>query len=293
MFHKLLSNNFFFIVSFSICVATIAYFSLSKYINKAIEKSAESRREILRLLDLMFVETNETKINQLLLLMSCGLGIVVFFVLWPHFWIGLAAGLVVGFVGWNTPLRLIKAQFEKRSTLFTEQMIDGLTIMANGIKAGLTVPQAMERVVENLANPISQEFNLVLSEIRLGRSVEEALTAMSERIPRPDVQMFVTAVNILRETGGNLAETFQTIVLVIRERQKVERKIEAMTAQAMTQGMIISAVPLALIALFFVMDPAFIKPMFTTALGLVIFMMILGLVLIGGTLMRKIVKIDV
>ena len=105
--------------------------------------------------------------------------------------------------------------------------------------------------------------------------------------------MFVTAVNILRETGGNLAETFQTIVLVIRERQKVERKIEAMTAQAMTQGMIISAVPLALIALFFVMDPAFIKPMFTTALGLVIFLMIVGLVLIGGTLMRKIVKIDV
>ena len=293
MWHKLISNSFFFILAFSLCVTAISYFSLSKILNRVLEKSAQSRQEILRLLDLMFVETTEERVNQMLILMSAGLGVVFFFLLWPHFWLGLCIGTVVGIVGWNLPLRYFKSQFDKRATLLTEQMVDGLTIMANGIKAGLTVPQAMERVVENLGNPISQEFNLVLSEIRLGRSVEEALMALGERVPKPDVQMFVTAINILKETGGNLAETFSTIVLVIRERQKVERKIEAMTAQAMTQGMIISCVPLALIGLFFFMDPAFIKPMFTTAFGLVIFTMICGLVIIGGTMMRKIGKIDV
>ena len=84
-------------------------------------------------------------------------------------------------------------------------MVDGMTIMANGISSGLSVPQSMERVVDNLGTPISQEFGLVLSQIRLGKSVEEALLDLGERIPRPDVQMFVTAVNILKETGGNLA----------------------------------------------------------------------------------------
>ena len=293
MWHKLVSNNFFFILSFSVCVALISYFYLSKIIDRIFTKSAQSRQEILKYLDLMFVETSETRVNQMLLLMSLGLAMVFFFLLWPHFWLGLGVGAVIGFVGWNIPLRFIKSRFEQRASLLTEQMVDGLTIMANGIKAGLTVPQAMERVVENLSNPISQEFSLVLSEIRLGRSVEEALLALSDRVPKSDVQMFVTAINILKETGGNLAETFTTIVLVIRERQKIERKIEAMTAQSMTQGMIISAVPLALIGLFFLMDPAFIKPMFTTALGLVIFMMICALVIIGGTMMRKIAKIDV
>jgi tight adherence protein B len=290
---SLLANSFFLILVVSICVSLISYFSFSKVVDKILVRSASSREEILRLMDLMFVETTETRVNQLLILMSGGLGLLMFFVLWPHFWLGLFAGVAVGVVGWNMPLRLIRSQYQKRCSKFTEQMVDGLTIMANGIKAGLTVPQAMERVVENLSNPISQEFNLVLSQIRLGRSVEESLLELSGRIPKSDVQMFVTAINILKETGGNLAETFQTIVLVIRERQKVERKIEAMTAQAMTQGMIISAVPLVLIGIFFVIDPGFIMPMFTTVLGLVLFMIIVGLVIIGGTMMRKIAKIDV
>jgi len=174
-----------------------------------------------------------------------------------------------------------------------DQMVDGLTIMANGIKAGLSVTQTMERVVENMNNPISQEFGLVLSQIRLGRSVEDALIEFGERIPRADIQMFVTSINILKETGGNLAETFTTIVLTIRERQKIEKKIEAMTAQGMMQGLIVSMIPFVLIGLFFVMDPSFIAPLFNSALGLVIFLIIIGLVIIGGITVRKIVKIEV
>jgi tight adherence protein B len=241
----------------------------------------------------MFVETSEKKVTQILVLLSFGLGLVGFFVLWPHFWLGIFLSLVIIIAGWSLPLKFVQNMFNKRCDKLVDQMVDGLTIMANGIKAGLSVPQTMERVVENLNNPISQEFNLVLSQIRLGRSVEEALLDLGERIPRPDVQMFVTAINILKETGGNLAETFSTIVVTIRERQKIEKKIEAMTAQGMMQGLIVSLVPMVLIILFFFIDPAFIRPMFNTPLGLFIFMMIIGLVIIGGVMMRKIVKIDV
>ncbi|MEL4382797.1 type II secretion system F family protein, partial [Shewanella algae] len=89
----------------------------------------------------------------------------------------------------------------------------------------------MERVVENMKGPLPDEFGLVLNKIRFGMATEQSLVEFAERVPRPDVQMFVTAVNILKETGGNLAETFTTIVTTVRERQKVEKKIEALTAQ--------------------------------------------------------------
>ncbi len=82
--------------------------------------------------------------------------------------------------------------------------------------------------------------------------------------------MFVTSINILKETGGNLAETFQTIVIVIRERQKVEKKIQALTAQGLMHGVIVTLIPFLLMVVFFVVDPAFIKPMFNTTLGLVL-----------------------
>ena len=172
-------------------------------------------------------------------------------------------------------------------------MVDGMTIMANGIKAGLSVTQSMERVVDNMPNPIRQEFGLVLSEMQIGRSLEESLNDLGTRIPRPDVQMFVTSVNILQETGGNLAETFQTIVYTVRERQKVEKKIEALTAQGVTQGIIITLVPFALLAIFMVIDPTYVRPLFTTTLGIIILMGILALQVIGGLMIRKIVKINV
>lgn len=293
LWHKFIVSDFFVIVSVTALVIYVVNINANKVVGKLTERTLRNRDEILRLLDLMFVETTQKKVTQLLVLLSFGLGILIFFAVWPNFWIGTFLAVTMILAGWSIPLVMVKSLYDKRCQKLVDQMIDGLTIMGNGIKAGLTVPQTMERVVDNLGAPISQEFGLVLSQIRLGRSVEEALIEFGERIPKPDVQMFVTAINILKETGGNLAETFATIVVVIRERQKVEKKIEAMTAQGMMQGMIVSLVPLFLMIMFYFMDPNFIKPLFTTALGLVLLIAIIGLVLIGGVVMRKIVKIEV
>jgi tight adherence protein B len=278
---------------FALCVTVICYLYLPKLVNFLMKKSLGTREEVLRLLDLMFVETDEKKVTTLMLLMSFGFGLIFFLLLWPHLIVSIPVSCAVTYFMWSLPLTFIKKQWEKRCTLFVDQMVDGLTIMSNGIKAGLSVPQSMERVVDSLPNPISQEFNLVLSQIRLGRSVEEALLDLGERIPKPDVQMFVTAINILKETGGNMAETFSTIVTVIRERQKVERKIEAMTAQGIMQGMIISFVPIGIIGFLYMIDPAYVSPMFSTTLGLILLVIMFGLVIAGGITVRKIVTIRV
>jgi tight adherence protein B len=151
----------------------------------------------------------------------------------------------------------------------------------------------MERVTENITGPLAQEFSLVLNKVRLGMSVEEALNEFGERIPRQDVQMFVTAVNILKETGGNLAETFQTIVTTVRERQKVEKKIEALTAQGTMQAIIITLVPLLLLGIFLILDPNYVMPLFTKPLGWVCLALMLTLQVIGLFVMKKIVTIKV
>ena len=201
---SLLSQEWFFIPAISLCVVVIVHLWADRIYTFLKTKSLGQREEILRLLELMFVETNTKQITYGLLLLSFGLGVVVFVLLLPNVIVGFIFAAITTVAGWNLPPLFIRSRYESRCSLFVDQMIDGLTIMANGIKSGLSVVQSMERVVDNLPNPIAQEFALVLSQIRLGRSVEEALIDLGERIPRPDVQMFVTAINILKETGGNL-----------------------------------------------------------------------------------------
>lgn len=289
----IIRQNWFMIFAVSLCIFFICYLWIDRIIAYLQNKSLGSRAEIIRLLDLMFVEIEEKKLTIILLLLSFGLGTIVFLVFLPNAIAGLIIGAMVTVAGWNLPLALVKLMYQNRCGRFVDQMVDGLTIMANGIKSGLTVTQSMERVVDNLGQPIAQEFSLVLSQIRLGRSVEEALNELNFRIDRPDVQMFVTSINILKETGGNLAETFATICTTIRERQKIEKKIEAMTAQGLTQGVIITLVPLVLLILFSLVNPTYVAPLFNTTLGLVFLGAMFGFQIIGGIAIKKIVTIKV
>ena len=244
-------------------------------------------------MDKMFIHIDKKKITLILLLTSFGLGGAIFLVLWPHIIMGTLLSAIVTIAGWSLPKLLITYMWNKRCTQLTNQMVDGMTIMSNGIKAGLSVTQSMERVVENMKGPLSQELGLVLNKIRLGMSVEEALNEFGERVPKQDVQMLVTAINILKETGGNLAETFTMMTLTIRERQKVEKKIEAMTAQGIMQGIIITLVPFLLLVVFLVIDPNYVMPLFIKPLGWVALFVMLALQVIGGIMMKKIVTIRV
>lgn len=288
-----LFQEWLFIPLVGLCVFVFFYFTADRLISFLTAKSLGKKDEIIKLLRLMGATVDEKKITLLMLMMSFGLGTLFFFLFWPKVSIGLLFGVSITIAGWSLPLLVVQSIYKSRCTKFVDQMVDALTIMANGIKSGSNVSQAMDRVVEIMGNPISQEFRDVLTKQQFGQSLEEALTDLGQRIPRPDVQMFVTAINILKETGGNLSETFETIVMVIRERQKVEKKIEAMTAQGMMQGLIVTMVPFVLALVLYFIDPAFIRPMFTTTLGLVLCFVILTLQIIGGIVIRKVVTIKV
>jgi tight adherence protein B len=288
-----LFNDWFLIPAVAICAFLIVYNFADKGIDFLYRRSLGKREEILRTLKLMNVDVQEKQVTRAILLMSFGFGALFFLLFWPNIIVGLLFGSAITMAGWSLPLLLVKYLYERRCSEFVGQMVDGLTIMANGIKSGSNAMVAMERVTEIMGGPLSQEFRQVLTQQQFGQSFEEALQDLGERIPKPDVQMFVTAVNILKETGGNLAETFETIVLTIRERQKVEKKIEALTAQGLMQGLIVTMIPFILAIVFFIIDPAYIKPMFNTTLGLVLFAAMLGLQIIGGVMIKKIVTIKV
>ena len=288
-----LYNDFIFPIIIGILVFVLTYYNIDSILAWLHRRSLGNLDHILQRLDLMFVETDRTKLTYTIWALSFGLGGVAFLLVWPNIILGLVLAVGMTILGWQIPKFLVDHLYEKRCTTMTDQMVDAMTIMGNGIKSGLSAPQAMERVVQNMANPISQEFALVLSQTRLGVSLEEALNTLGTRIPKSDIQMFVISINILKETGGNMAETFSTITTTIRERQKIQKKIEALTAQGLMQGTILTLVPLVLLGVFFALDPEFIKPLFTTTVGVLFLLAVLVLQVIGGIAIRRVVKIQV
>lgn len=289
----LFSNGWFVALAVGLIVFFLFYTWFDPIVNYAEGKSQGTRNYVIETLEKMLVEFDPKRIRLILNLMSYGLGFSFFLLLWPNIFPGLIIGAAFTIAGWNLPKIYISNLWESRCNRCVEQMVDGLTIMGNGIRAGNSITQSMERVVENLKGPFPQELNLVLNKTRLGMSVEEAIQEFADRIQRPDVQMFATSINVLKETGGNLAETFSTIVVTIRERQKVEKRIQAMTAQGKFQALIMSSIPFFLIGMFFLMDPNYIMPMFTTAFGWVFLAMVVVLQGMGLFFMKKIVNIKV
>lgn len=291
---SLFNSELFVFSVVTLCVVVMFYMHADRVISFFEAKSLKQKDEILGLLDLMSIETDRRKLTMGLMLVSFGLAFVTFLLLLPNVMGGFIFSLMVGYAGWMVPLLIVKSLYEKRCNQFVDQMVDGLAIMSNGVKAGKPAVEAMKRVVESLPNPISYEFSLVIDKVQnKGASFEEALVQMNERIPRPDVQMFVLSVGLLTETGGRLQDTLETIAMTIRERQKIHKKIDAMTAQGVFQGIVITLVPLFMIAMFFFIDANYIKPMFTTTLGLILLACVLALQVIGGIAIKKIITIKV
>lgn len=286
-------NEWFVFPAFGLAVFFAVYYWADTVLVKLYDKSLGKKSDILKYMKLLGMDVDEKKTTAMLMSTSLGLGLLIFLAMWPNFSVGIVMAISFGILGFQLPPIIFKSLYEKRCNAFVDQMVDALTIMANGVKSGSNPQQAMQRVVEIMGNPISAEFSQVVTQTQFGQSFEEALNDLATRIPRQDVQMFVVAINILKETGGNMSETFQTIVSTIRERQKLEKKISAMTAQGVMQGIIVTSIPFILGLVFFLIDPSHIEPMFNTTIGLILLASMLVLQIIGGVMIKKIVTIKV
>jgi tight adherence protein B len=259
------------------------------------EQTYGTRNYILKKFEIMFIEVEPDKVTWVLLGMSIGSGVLVFCALaiMGNLPLAILLGIVALVLGWKIPKPLVDFFEERRKRKYQIQMVDALNLMANGIRAGLTVPQSIGMVVDELPAPISQEFNLVLQQAKIGVPLDEALENLKQRVYTEDNEMFVTSVTILRETGGNLAETFDTIVSVIRERVRLQLKIETYIASGKIQAYIIGAMPFAMIVMFGSGDPEYFPLLFGTFLGLIALVVICGMVGFGMWVIMKIINIKV
>jgi tight adherence protein B len=201
--------------------------------------------------------------------------------------------LFLGTAGYMVPRGFVLWRRRARIDRIDDQLVDALRLMANGLKAGLSLQQALELAVRETKPPIADEIARVVKEIHLGRLTDDALRRFAERVPLEDVRIVVDSILTLRETGGNLSETFEVVANTIVERKKVTGKIKAMTAQGMTQGFIMCLMPPGMLFLFSIIDPTYTAPLFNTIIGWFVLAVIAALDLMGLWLMFKLVKVDV
>ena len=186
--------------------------------------------------------------------------------------------------------RWLNAQYVRK---FDEQLTDALGTMSNALRAGFSISQAFESVAEADLHPISDEFELLLQQLRVGMSFDDALASLEKRIGSDDLTLVVTAIDIARKTGGNLTEIFDRISETIRGRMRIERKVRTLTAQGRLQGLIVSLMPFLLCIVMTMMKPGLMIPFLTSLNGIVCLAVASVMVFAGWLIIRKIVTIKV
>jgi tight adherence protein B len=174
---------------------------------------------------------------------------------------------------------------KKRIKRFSKQFVPAINQIISNIKAGLSLEEALKNISERNPEPLAQEFERIITDYRISKDFAKSLKALYERIPAAEVLIFVNSVIISRRTGANLVEQLLNIRRTLTDRFYAEGKISAMTVQGKTQGFIAAFLPLAIILTVNHIDPFYFDPVINTSAGrsLIVFsavMNLLGLVLI-------------
>lgn len=202
-------------------------------------------------------------------------------------------GLLLGWFGYLIPGTWLRRAQEKRLKRLTEQLVDGLELMGNGLKSGLTLSQAIEMLVQELPAPLSEEFQQVLVENRLGVEIQVALKNMAARLKLPVVTILSTGVSVTQRCGGDLTQIFQNIADTIRARAEIEGKIQAVSSLGRFQGMILSIMPFALLGVLFFIDRQHVESLFEFKIGLFAMAVVVGLVVAANFWISRMLKIEV
>ena len=191
------------------------------------------------------------------------------------------------------PLMMVMRLRRKRMGLFAEQLPDALDLIRAALQAGHGFLSALQVVAEEFPDPIAAELTEVAEEIRLGLTVREALQHLVERMEDPNLPILATGVVITQEVGGNLAEVLDNISYTIRERFKLLREVRVLTAQGRLSGMVLTALPFLVATCLILFNPEYFKPMIETRAG--IYMMGYGIlsILLGHFVIQRIVRIKV
>jgi tight adherence protein B len=201
--------------------------------------------------------------------------------------------VVVVLLGVVGPFLYLSVKAARRQAKFDEQLPSTLQLLAGALQAGHSLQQAVDTVVHEAGDPIAGEFQRVLTEARLGRPLEEAFEAMAKRTRSVDFEWTVMAIRLQRQVGGNLAEVLSTVSQTIRDRYSLKRQIKALSAEGRLSSIILSVLPILLFMGLLILNPTFLRPLFTTTVGLMMMGGSVVLMIFGVFWLKKITEIKV
>lgn len=228
---------------------------LKSYVSRQTQHSGKELSE-------MFIDIPREQLALFYAALPFVAGLGLWLILGRIWW--LPVGVLAGFVLPRWIMRLIKADRENK---FRAQLVDALMVLSSAMKAGLSLLQALEVVVEESPVPMSQEIGLVVKEMRMGMSMEEALRRLKERMPMDELSLIVTTILVARETGGDVTAVFAKLVETIRERFKIKERIKTLTVIPRTQGWIMALMPFVFYHATVKSSPDYFKVLFTDPVG--------------------------
>jgi tight adherence protein B len=220
-----------------------------------------------------------------------GAALVGFSVLNPYIVGGACLG--AGLLSYQIPRLWLNQRIRRRNQAFEARLVDLTLGLANGLRSGAALPQSIELVSRDLGGPMTEEFNLVLHEYRLGIDLPESLSRLAERMPGEDLSLLVTAVRLTMQSGGSLAEVLEKITDTIRHRTEFQQRLRTMTEQGRFEAIAMAFSPLLTFAILYYLDPDLMRPMVTTSLGWCAIGAVLLMETIGFFIINKIVTIKV
>ena len=202
-------------------------------------------------------------------------------------------GIPVGMLTAALPLLYARHRKVKRIRKFEEQFPDSLDMLNRALRAGLALNGALQVVADEAPDPVAKEFRVLFEENRLGLDMKEALKKLAGRVDSTELRLFVTAVILQRETGGNLTEILERAAAIIRDRFRILGDIRTLTAQARLSGLILTVLPIVMAAIVYVIAPEYLKGLVGDPIGRALIVAAVSLQIIGFLIIRRIVNIRV
>jgi tight adherence protein B len=222
------------------------------------------------------------------------LALTALLVLILGFFLGSIIGVIFGLIcGLVLPYLLIRRMVTRRRVKLEAKLMDGLITLANGMRAGLNLAQAIKLIEDHSPPPLSQEFGLVMREVEHGTAVDVALERAGHRIKSHNFRLLFAALKTTRKRGGNIPETLDRLGESLREIIRLEEKVKALTAQGRTTAIFMAFMPLVVMGIYWLIDPEGIRLLFTNPKGQAVLGLVALLDFLGFMWIRKIVSFEI
>lgn len=204
---------------------------------------------------------------------------------------GSAPGALAGLFGLSLPTLWLRLREQQMLRRFEEQLPEALDLLGRALRSGHALSSGLEMVAMEMEEPIAGEFATVVDETKLGLTLKEALENLCERVPNRDLRFFTIAIMVQKETGGNIAEILDNISRLIRERIQFKRQVDTLTAEGKASAVILMALPPLMFIYVYFVNYNYISLLWTEQLGRYLIAGALGLQVLGGLLISKIINV--